>query len=288
MSHSTPIHHPLSIDRSVSDSETRARTWRPPWWSGWLVLPFGLVALVAVLDLLLGRQPGWPESGLILLTLALAVLGTVSLRTQALAPAFCGPRPGSVPRVALTFDDGPDPETTPRVLAALGRHRATFFVVGEKARAHPELIQAIRAAGHQVALHGERHCWRAMVGPARARRQILDGRRTLRELGVDDGGFFRPPYGLMAPPLAAALRQTGSTAVGWSLRSLDAVRSGNPARFAARLAARVRNGEIVLLHDAPERPGGRHPLGIESAATLVAALDARGFEFVTIAALHAG
>lgn len=252
------------------------------------MLPCGLVALVAIADLLLGRQPGWPETGLILLTLALAVLGTVSLRTQALAPAFCGPRPGRMPRVALTFDDGPDPETTPRVLAALGRHRATFFVVGEKARAHPELIRAIRAAGHQVALHGERHCWRAMVGPARARRQILAGRQALHELGVDDGGFFRPPYGLMVPPLAESLRRTGSTAVGWSLRSLDAVRSGDPGVFAARLAARVRNGDIVLLHDAPERPGGRHPLGIAAAAPLVAALDDRGFEFVTVAALHAG
>lgn len=289
MSLRTAIRHPGSTDtRATARLAAGSRAWRPPWWHGWLALPFGLVALVALADLPLGRQPGWPEAGLLLLAGALSVLGAVSLRTQALAPALCGPRPGAAPRVALTFDDGPDPATTPLVLAALGRHRATFFVIGEKARAHPELIHAIRDAGHQVASHGERHCWRAMVGPARARRQILDGRRTLRQLGIDDGGFFRPPYGLMIPPLAAALRQTGSLAVGWSLRSLDTVRRGDPRVFAAALAARVRNGDIVLLHDAPERPGGRRPLGIEAAATLVAALESRGFEFVTVAALHAG
>jgi peptidoglycan-N-acetylglucosamine deacetylase len=279
---------PLLLAQSpIANTGAWSPVWQPPWWSGWLHVPVGLVSIVAFLDLGLGRVPELPEFGLVLLVCGLIVMSIVNLRTQALAPAFCGPRPGSMKRVALTFDDGPDPETTPLVLEALGNHRATFFVVGQKARAHPELISTMQAAGHLIASHGDRHCWRAMTSVLRARQLIVDGAQTLRDLGIEGRRFFRPPYGLMIPPLAAVAREAGVTVVGWSRRSLDTIRSGPPDAFAVNLAARVQNGDIVLLHDAPEHPGGRRPLGITATGRLITELEAKGFEFVTVDELYA-
>ena len=269
-------------------ADGRSSVWRPPWWSGWLHVPVALFALLAGYDLVTGRAPGVLELNFALLLCGLIFYGAINLRAQAFSAALCGPCPGRAKRVALTFDDGPDPETTPLVLDALGRCRATFFVVGEKARAHPELIAAMRAAGHQVASHGERHCWRAMTGVTSARRLVLDGLRTLRELGVESGLYFRPPYGLMIPPLVVATREAGVTVVGWSRRSFDTVRRDSPEGFTRKLAACVKNGDIVLLHDAPERRGERPPLGVTAAAFLVAELAARGFELVTVEDLLAG
>jgi peptidoglycan/xylan/chitin deacetylase (PgdA/CDA1 family) len=261
--------------------------WRPPWWAGWLHVPVLSVGVVGFLDLGLGRVPGWPELALSLAAIALVVLGVLSLRSQALGPALCGPCPGPGPakRVALTFDDGPDPRTTPRILEALGAAHATFFVVGERARAHPELIAAMRARGHAIASHGERHSWTPMMTVAGARRLVLDGQRSLRSLGIPDGPFFRPPFGLTTPPLQVAVRAAGLTLVGWSRRSWDTLDLGSADRFAVRLARRVRDGDIVLLHDGAEGIGGREPLGVAAAGRLVAELQSRGFRLITVAEL---
>ncbi|MFD2113587.1 polysaccharide deacetylase family protein [Thiorhodococcus fuscus] len=275
------------MESSVAPSSS-SRPWRPAWWAGWLHLPLALFAMLPYLDLALERRPGWPEYAIGMTLLGLFLLGVFSPRLQAFGPVLCGPRPGVRPRVALTFDDGPDPETTPRVLDALGEHRATFFVIGEKAKRYPELIAAMRAAGHQICSHGIQHSWSLVVSPWRARKLTLGGLRALSWLGVRGRRFFRAPYGLMTPPLMSVLRETGITPVGWSLRSWDSIHPGPADDFAIRLAQRARNGDIILLHDAPEHPGGRRPLGIEATATLVRALTSRGFDLVTVETLYRG
>lgn len=126
------MRRPTLDSRPAGRQSTAASSlgWRPPWWAGWLHVPVLSVGILGFLDLGLGRVPGWPELALSLAAIGLVVLGVLSLKSQALGPALCGPcpSPGPEKRVALTFDDGPDPRTTPRVLEALGDARVTFFV----------------------------------------------------------------------------------------------------------------------------------------------------------------
>lgn len=268
--------------------EHPAGAWHSPWCAGWLHVPVALGGLIAWLNVAVGRVPGWPEVALFMALVALVVLAVVSLRSQAMGPAFCGPRPAARKVVALTFDDGPDPRTTPQILEALGDRRATFFVVGEKARAHPDLIAAMQARGHAIVSHGERHSWTAMMTVQGARDLVMAGVQSLRELGIEPSPFFRPPYGLMTPPLLSAVREAGLTLVGWSRRSWDTVRSGPADQFAVQLAERIRNGDIVLLHDTADGNRGRKPLGMAATRPLVAALTARGFDLVTVDELARG
>ena len=158
--------------------------------------------------------------------------------------------------VWLTIDDGPDPEDTPQILALLAAHgaRATFFVIGEKAAAHPKLIHAITAAGHEVAHHTHTHpvatFWCAP--PGRVARELDAALDALRGAGVTPARF-RPPVGIKNPWLKSALRAHGLTAIGWSTRGLERW-SGNAEQAAARVLRGLLPGAILLLHEGPRVP----------------------------------
>ena len=158
--------------------------------------------------------------------------------------------------VWLTIDDGPDPADTPRILELLADHgaHATFFVIGEKAAAHPELVRAIAAAGHEVAHHTHTHplamFWCA--SPAQVRRELDTGLRALREAGVRPTRF-RPPAGIKNLWLARLLRARGLTCIGWSARGLER-RRGDADAAAARATRGLAPGAILLLHEGPRVP----------------------------------
>jgi peptidoglycan/xylan/chitin deacetylase (PgdA/CDA1 family) len=168
------------------------------------------------------------------------------------------PRRFATPRreVWLTIDDGPDPEDTPRLLRLLADHgaRATFFVIGQNAAAHPDLIRAIAAAGHEVAHHTYTHPLKAFwcATPAKVNRELDDGLAALREAGVRPRRF-RPPAGIKNLWLAGALCHRGLTCVGWSARGLDRW-PGGPEKVADRALRRVAPGSILLLHEGPRVP----------------------------------
>jgi peptidoglycan/xylan/chitin deacetylase (PgdA/CDA1 family) len=167
---------------------------------------------------------------------------------------------GGQPRVALTFDDGPDPVTTPLLLERLAAHQApaTFFVTGRRAAAHPDLIRAILAAGHTIGNHSYNHdTLAAFKGFDRIFAEIAQTQRLLTEMGVTPL-LFRPPVGITYPDLGKVLPRLGLTAVTFSCRARD---GGNRAigRLAARILRRVRAGDIVMLHDS--RPQRRAHLG---------------------------
>ena len=160
------------------------------------------------------------------------------------------------PEVWLTIDDGPDPEDTPRILELLAAHgaRATFFVIGENAATHPELIRAIAAAGHEVAHHTHTHPLAAFwcASPAQVRRELDTGLEALRLAGVRPTRF-RPPAGIKNLWLAPALRARGLTCVGWSARGLERQR-GDAQAVAARTTRGLAPGAILLLHEGPRVP----------------------------------
>lgn len=181
--------------------------------------------------------------------------------------------------VWLTIDDGPDPEDTPKLLELLAARgaRATFFVIGEKAAAHPGLIRRILDAGHEVAHHTHTHpvgtFWCAP--PARVAHELDACSQVLRAQGVSPARF-RPPVGIKSPWLSPALRQRGLTAIGWSARGLEHW-LGDADAVAQRALAGIAPGAILLLHEGPRIPAA---VRVRAIGRVLEQLDALGYQCV--------
>lgn len=212
----------------------------------------------------------------VLLAAVLLVRGSASVRASWYLRMRCRARRAGR-RVALTFDDGPDPQRTPAVLDLLARQgvRATFFVVGARAEAHPELVRRMATEGHVVGNHSYTHSWRF---PLRSLgRTVEELRRTgevLHRITGRQPRLFRPPFGVTNPTIARAVRRLGLDPVGWSIRSLDTM-GQSPERVAARILRRLHPGAVILLHD--RCAGSERLIGL-----LVEGLRSRGLEPVTL------
>lgn len=154
--------------------------------------------------------------------------------------------------VALTFDDGPHPEGTPRMLELLGRAgaRATFFVVGEQVRRRPGLVAEIATAGHAVALHGYRHRLQLRLTAAELRDDLNRGVSAIEDAIGDRPALHRPPYGIYSPAGLCAARRAGLEPLLWSRWGKDWRRFTTPDRIASRALAGLLPGDVILLHDA--------------------------------------
>ncbi|OGQ98122.1 MAG: hypothetical protein A2521_11065 [Deltaproteobacteria bacterium RIFOXYD12_FULL_57_12] len=155
-------------------------------------------------------------------------------------------------QVALTLDDGPSPSSTPILLDLLARHKlqATFFVVGEKAAAHPELIAAILARGHSIGNHSLRHDPFLMLRtPKTLQEDIHTTQEILKKYGVRPL-VFRPPAGITNPRLRRVLARENLIAITYSCRAFDGG-NRNVRDLAGRILRRLRPGHIIMLHDLP-------------------------------------
>jgi len=159
-------------------------------------------------------------------------------------------------RVSLTFDDGPDQETTPALLALLDKHnvKAAFFIVGNKAARYPELISEILSRGHELGNHSLNHDVFLMLRTSATLRHEIEGCSQALEASGIRALAFRPPVGIVSPRLKPVLERLGMFCVGFSVRGGD---WGNRkiSGLSERILSRVRPGDIVLLHDC--RPAGR-------------------------------
>lgn len=153
--------------------------------------------------------------------------------------------------VALTFDDGPDPQVTTRLLRVLARHdaRATFFMCGLAADRHPDLVRAVAAEGHSVGAHGWDHRPVRALASSEWNRQILRPLDVLSDLTGRRVRWFRPPRGAVARSTVAALRERGVTTLLWSAEALDWLLRA-PADIADSAQRHLDHGGVVLLHDA--------------------------------------
>lgn len=181
--------------------------------------------------------------------------------------------------VALTFDDGPDPEVTPQVLALLAAAgvRASFFCIGRRAARHPDLVAALVAAGHGVENHTfHHHHGFAFTGPRALVAEIRRGQAAIAAAAGIAPRFFRAPAGMRNPWVPGAVAGAGLRYVSWTRRGYDAVAS-DPVRVAARLMRGLAAGDILLLHDgnSARLPGGR-PLVLETLARVLDRMAAAG------------
>lgn len=158
---------------------------------------------------------------------------------------------GATGRFALTFDDGPSPTHTPRILDLLERRgvRATFFVLGPHVRRHPALVRRLAEAGHEIGIHGESHLPPALKPGSVLSREIERIHGLVFDLTGHRPRFYRPPFGLITPGQARLLRERGHRPVLGDVYPDDAERPG-AANIAARALARLGEGSILLLHDA--------------------------------------
>lgn len=215
----------------------------------WIKLPT-LLGAAACVVLLPGATGWWTAAAVLLLGTALLALLVLNARCGFFAETLWrAPRP--VPAVALTFDDGPDPVHTPPILDLLQQRglRAAFFVVGERARRHPELLQRMHRDGHLVLNHSDRHgldfhfrLWRG------ARDELERCDRAIHAAIGLTPRLFRSPQGFKNPALGDVLRATGTTAVGWQARGLDAV-SRDAKAIERRVVDGARPGGVLVLHD---------------------------------------
>jgi peptidoglycan-N-acetylglucosamine deacetylase len=161
-------------------------------------------------------------------------------------------RADGAPGVVLTFDDGPHPQGTPAVLAAMERAGAlaTFFLVGEQVERRPSLAAEIAAAGHGIALHCHRHRNALRLGPRAIREDLRRGSDEIERATGRRPLVWRPPYGIFTTAALMVARRGGWHPVLWSKWGRDWRRSATPQSIAALASADVGQGDIVLLHDA--------------------------------------
>ncbi|HET7308375.1 MAG TPA: polysaccharide deacetylase family protein [Gammaproteobacteria bacterium] len=235
----------------------------------------------------------WPPVALGAVAMALAVLVADGIARPGSSLFYPTIRHGSRGdrRVALTFDDGPDPDTTPAVLAALAETeaKATFFVIGKALAAQPDLARRIVAAGHALGNHSWRHSrWQNLRG-TRSHLQEIDrcDQAVEKIAGAERPILYRPPVGLKCGGLARAAWRRNVKIVAWSLHSRD-TRLADPQSIARRVLSRVRGGDIILLHDGHDLPGRRRPHCAEAVRLIARGLRERGFECVTVPELLAG
>lgn len=193
----------------------------------------------------------------------------------------------SRPEVALTFDDGPNPETTPLVLdelASAGAH-ATFFVLGRYAERWPGLVRRIAAEGHALGSHGYHHRRLAFRGPRFTRRDLTAGASAIADAAGERARLFRAPHGFLNPWVEGVARELGQRVVGWTLGVWDTDRPGAGV-IAERVVRGARDRSIVLLHDGDGRdPRGDRTQTAAALPSMIHGLRERGFHLTTVPAI---
>jgi peptidoglycan/xylan/chitin deacetylase (PgdA/CDA1 family) len=197
-------------------------------------------------------------------------------------------------RIALTYDDGPNPGQTPRLLDLLARHdaKATFFLIGKWAEREPALIREIAAAGHAIGNHTYSHPTMPAHGAERIREELRRCSEAVEASGerfstVDGAALMRPPYGRRRPVTLRTMREEGYVPVTWSITGYD-WRAHTTARAIIRRCERAGDGDIILLHDgADTEPAKDRSRSIDCSEVILEHFASLGYRFVTVPELVA-
>ncbi len=185
-----------------------------------------------------------------LLILSFLVYASYSIRSEIYLQSFCRKR--TVEKiVALTFDDGPDPIQTPKVLQTLKEQQATacFFCIGRKIKGNEKLLQQIVTEGHLIGNHSFTHSGLfPLYRLSRMKKDLQTCQSELERVTSQPVTLFRPPFGVTNPTIAKAVRQLGYTSIGWNIRTLD-TQQPTPDKVLNKIRKGLKPGSIILLHD---------------------------------------
>lgn len=183
----------------------------------------------------------------------LLVYGASQIDSQFFMPAFCrGDKSGR--KIAITFDDGPCGEHSEKILELLQKFdcRASFFLIGNSAKMHPEIVKTMVNRGHLIGNHSLSHSnFFPLFRSARIRREVEECNFILEEAGSGSVRFFRPPFGVTNPNIARGLKASGLDVAGWSIRSFD-TQNRAAHKVMKRIAKKMGGGEVILLHESSE------------------------------------
>lgn len=238
-----------------------ATVWQPAWWPWTAGIVFANHAILTIAGLI-------PRSSL---------LGSNITRLP--------PEAAQRGAVAITIDDGPDPEVTPLVLDILDRYqaKATFFCIGRLAARHPELCREIVRRGHEIENHSQSHNWYfSLLDPWTIHREVREAQSLLAELGGRPPRFFRATAGLRNPELEPVLAHCGLQLCSWSKRGFDTQVNDADAVFRS-LVRDLRGGDILLLHDgSAARTAAGQPVILDVLPRLLEALAQQRLHSITL------
>jgi peptidoglycan/xylan/chitin deacetylase (PgdA/CDA1 family) len=183
--------------------------------------------------------------------------------------------------VALTFDDGPDPVYTRKILAILGQHhvKATFFLLGEKIKRYPDVVREIVQAGHAVGGHTYDHPDLRKLTLENAGSEIAKTQAQFRSAVGFEPDFFRPPFGAVTEDEIAHFGEMGFKLIDWSIDSFDwDLKHNSVAEILGKINAYKHPGAIVLMHAA----GPHHQHTVDALPLIIADLEKDGYHFLTV------
>lgn len=264
------------------------QTTKPRWKPAPLLVGTLLLHVMLAVSLLLAPQTWpWVVAAFAANHLLLAGVGLWP-RSNWLGPNWTRLPAASAARneIALTIDDGPDPEVTPQVLDLLERYgvKATFFCIGEQAARYPELCQLIVQRGHMVENHSQTHRHDfSLLGPKGMQGELEMAQQTLAAITGRRPVFFRAPAGLRNPFLDWALVRADLKLAAWTRRGFD-TRTSDSRLVLARLLRGLQPGAILLLHDrhCARTPSGL-PVILDVLPQLLDKASQSGLRFVTLA-----
>ncbi len=189
-------------------------------------------------------------------------------------------------RIALTFDDGPSPVWTSKILDELKKAgvKATFFMVGHHVQKYPDIARRVAEEGHTIGNHGYAHSVLLYYTPAEIEEEIKYTEHVIRETTGRTTKIFRPPKAWLSKSIKEKIKSMGYDVVLWSLNSKDWV-SFNHRDIVRYLIPRVKNGDILLFHDSGNvftTEGGNRNQTVKSISLLARTLQEKGFEFVSV------
>jgi len=195
-------------------------------------------------------------------------------------------------RVVLTFDDGPSPEWTPKVLDELKREniKAVFFMIGHHVQKYPDIARRVADEGHTIGNHGYAHSVMLYYTPAEIEEEIKYTEYVIREITGQITKYFRPPKAWLRKRIKEKIKSMGYDTILWSLNSKDWV-SFNHKSIVNYISKNIRNGDILLFHDSGNvstTEGGNRTQTVKSISLLARTLREKGFEFVSIEELIHG
>ena len=276
------MHAPAATPPTTSPAPLPAR-WRMP-----LLLKASAACHVGAAAVAVAQPALWPWAlGALVADHALITATGLWPRSTWLGANLRRLPPASAARheIALTIDDGPDPELTPAVLDLLDAHRAraTFFCIARHAERHPALCREIVRRGHSVQNHSHRHAHTfSLLGPGAIRRELVQAQDALAQITGQRPRFFRAPAGLRNLFLDPVLHALDLQLASWTRRGFDTAH-GNPAGVLARLTRDLAAGDILLVHDhhVAAAPSGR-PVVLEVLPALLQRFERDGLHAVTL------